>query len=56
MHMATFEMKSGSTLGNIVSLAIDDNMHKFIFLPYGIAWKGCRDFVYVIFPSSLQEC
>jgi hypothetical protein len=40
------------TLGALIDVAKDANLHKFVFLPYPGAevtlWKGCRDFMYVL--------
>ena len=47
----TFSMVQGTTIGDLLDAAIGIKMHHYAFLPYTDEgrWKGCGDFMYIIF-------
>lgn len=58
VHERTYEVKEGLkvTIGEMIDLVINQNMHKFVFLSNSNSsrWKGCGCHLYVLlFDSQL---
>ncbi|KAF7761891.1 hypothetical protein Agabi119p4_9883 [Agaricus bisporus var. burnettii] len=60
-HLVTFELKQGTTVGDLIDKVVEKKMHHFCFLPYikrgetQPHWRGCRDHILHCWAMFVRE-
>ncbi|KAF3924918.1 hypothetical protein ABW21_db0207814 [Orbilia brochopaga] len=57
-HTRTYNVRAGTTLGDIISRVLGQRMHHFAFLSYTYrtSWKGCGDHALHCWATLVQAC